>query len=271
MFGIRRKGDPLYEVVKRYKYLEKDLRHLARAFAQNRKNVKADGTLMILLDSHLKDVSRSVRILEHERKTIGCLAAISVSSLSSSFIPLKEAARELDQGWVTRQGIPPSGCPPLQKIHQNINKLDSAIRRLMEQAAAYPRPTDMETDPFYEEPRKLREAIHALDKRAAKNLKLQELDRWFSVLPAIDWHNPLRVRRVAKIYLLSQEPFQVWEVRYRSDAPGRPLVLLIETVTFPDLEFLAKCDETYGFHEEYYIAARIPCWRIVWKSSWNDW
>ncbi len=129
----------------------------------------------------------------------------------------------------------------------------------------------METDPFYEEPRKLREAIRALDKHAAKDIKLQDLERWFSVFSAIDWHNPQQVQRVAKIYLLSREPFQVWEVRYRSDAPGRPWVLLIETATFPDMEFLAKCDETYGYREEYYIAARIPCWRIVWKASWYDW
>ncbi len=83
MFGIRRKGDPLNEVVKRCKDLDKDLRRLARAFTHNRKNVKADGTLLILLDFHLKDVWRSVRDLERERNTIGYPPVLGVSLLSS--------------------------------------------------------------------------------------------------------------------------------------------------------------------------------------------
>ncbi len=81
----------------------------------------------------------------------------------------------------------------------------------------------------------------------------EELERPCSEFP-IEWDAPQTAPRVAKIYLLGLIPYQVWEVRYRSESPGRPLVLAIATSDFPDSELLSWCDTTYGIQEEYYLA-----------------
>ena len=121
--------------------------------------------------------------------------------------------------------------------------------------------------PLNDIPRRLSAAIRDLDKKAAKKISLEELEQWCPYFP-VDWEDPQTVPRVAKIYLLRLIPFQVWEVRYRSEAPGRPLVLAIATSYFPDPELLSWCDTTYGYQKEYHFAAQYPSWRLVWRTSW---
>ena len=149
--------------------------------------------------------------------------------------------------------------------------METAIQDLMKRTAERPRPKDLEKDPAYEAPRRLRNAIRAQDKSAAKKVSLEKLNQWCSLFPLLTWDDPKMLGRLARFYLLDQEIFQVWEIRYRSNAPGRPLVYLTETAEFPGPEFLEYCEETYGHHQEYHIAARVPRWRLVWKSSDYGW
>lgn len=114
-----------------------------------------------------------------------------------------------------------------------------------------------------------------MDKRAAKNLDseyltLEKLAKWCDTIPIPDWDDPLKLRRLARFFLADAITIQVWEIRYRSTAPGRPLNLLAITTDLPDAEVLGRYDLMLGHHDVYYVAAKLPRWHIVWQSSWND-
>ena len=99
---------------------------------------------------------------------------------------------------------------------------------------------------------------------------MENLATWCERIPIPDWDDARQLRRLAGFYLASTITWQVWEIRYRSDAPGRPLNLLTITTDVPDPDFLELYDLPYGHHDGYYIAATLPRWHIVWKFSWND-
>ena len=91
------------------------------------------------------------------------------------------------------------------------------------------------------------------------------LDAWVVNFTGIDWQDRKMVDRVAKLFVLDNIPRQTWELRYRSRMPGRPYVLVVETFDLPGPEFLEVQRLPPA---EYYIAATLPTWRIVWKMSW---
>jgi hypothetical protein len=119
--------------------------------------------------------------------------------------------------------------------------------------------------------KKLRRAITRIDKRLARELRLRDLERESWAAPAIDWEDPQQVRQKARILVLTRRYDQVWEIRYRSKAPGRPLVHLLDVDKFPDPEYLAKIEEHVGRYDEYYIAAKFPRWKLVWKYTDGPW
>ena len=148
----------------------------------------------------------------------------------------------------------------LKDLGNNVSKLNEAMERQTEAI--------MEKDPYHKPTRRLRDAVREVDKKLAKSVSLKDLDEWMVNFFLVNWEDPRTLQRVAKVYVLAQIPLQTWELRYRSDSPGRPLLLLAETSDFPDIEFLESYEANYGHHDEYYIAARFPSWRIVWKTSW---
>lgn len=210
-----------------------------------------------------------IQALARERETQGRVTRGAGYELRDSFAAVSTSAREFDKRVAIRGGRP-SQSPPFRDVYRRQVKLGEAIRSLLAPQTRRPQRIDPEKDPDYEQPRKLRQTIRALDKRAARNLSLEDLSRFCGTIPVFDWDDPRLLSRLARFYLASLEAFQVWEIRYRSRAPGRPLNLLTMTSELPDPEFLQACNEMYGAHDVYYIAATVPRWRVVWLSSGND-
>ena len=127
-----------------------------------------------------------------------------------------------------------------------------------------------EKNPSYAATRKLRDAIKEFNKGIGKELTLESLERWES-RPQFDADDSDQVRRVAEIYMLELMDGQEFEVRARSDRPGRPLVCLDISVTFPNEEQVAFGEQFHEPYAEYLIAAKLPRWKVVWKYSGRAW
>ena len=259
MFGIVGRRDPLSEVAKRTSRIEKAINDLASKFPQSAKNPSSAARQLIPLRILLRNMQHDLRSLRGESKARRVASPIDTAALSYSFDSIKAELRWLSSTQALGEAFP-FRHPLFKRAVEETGRLEDEINRL---TAA-----DREKDPQYAIHRELRAAISVLDKKAAKNVSLEELEQWCSYFPPVDWEDPKTVPRVAKIYLLRLIPFQVWEVRYRSESPGRPLVLAIATSYFPDPELLSWCDTTYGFQKEYHFAARYPRWRLVWRTSW---
>ena len=205
------------------------------------------------------------------------MAALQPAVRTSSWIRSLPRAGQLGSStgeWVIGKGRRPFETPPFREVYRRHTKLRKAIQSLLTPPVQPPQRIDLEKDPAYEEARKLLQAIRALDKRAAKNLsseylRLDNLAKWCERIPISDWDDPRQLRRLARFYVANTITWQVWEIRYKSDAPGRPLNLLTTTTEVPDPDFLKLCDPMHGDHDVYYVAATLPRWHIVWKSSWN--
>lgn len=267
MFGIIRKRDPLWEVTKRASRIENAIAGLASNFPRNPKSPKSGAHQLIPLRNALRDMQRLIGDVSLECKVNRVLSPIDAAALSYSFESIKAELR-----WLSSKQLPgdalPSRHPLFNKIVEEASRLNRELTRLATTASWTNGLVDKEKDPLYEIPRRLRAAIKDLDKGVAKNVSLEELERWCSDFPSIDWEDLQMVQRVANVYLLNLILFQMWEVRHRSEAPGRPLVLAIATSDFPDPELLNWCDTTYGYRREYHFAARYPSWRMVWRTSW---
>ena len=274
MAGLLWKRDRISEVVRRYRDLEKAFQSVVRRLGPNCQK-EAIRSLLGEWRRHLTELGSTVRGLAQERTTHGRFTAGGANSLRDSFGAVSGSAREFDQRVVIGKGLRPSETPPFREVYRRHAELRKAIQSLLTPPVQRPQRIDLEKDAAYEEARKLRQAIRALDKRAAKNLsseylRLENLATWRERIPISDWDDPRQIRRLARFYLASTITWQVWEIRYRSNAPGRPLNLLTITTDVPDADFLELYDLTYGRHDGYYVAATLPRWHIVWKFSWND-
>lgn len=268
MAGLGWKRDRVGEVVRRQEHLEGAFQKAVGRLGSSH----LEGFVRSLVGQWHRDLLRvrsSIRALARERETQGLVTRDASYELRDSFAAASRSAREFDK-LVAIRGGRPSQFPPFQNVYRRQVKLGEAIRSLLAPPTRRPQRMDPDKDPEYEQPRKLRNAIRALDKRAARKLSLEDLARWCGRIPVFDWDDPRLLCRLAKFYLASLETFQVWEIRYRSRAPGRPLNLLTITSELPDPEFLQACNEMYGPHDVYYIAATVPRWRVVWLSSWNN-
>lgn len=118
---------------------------------------------------------------------------------------------------------------------------------------------------------KLKEAISKVDRESAAELTAREVDRW-SQWPGIDTGDPQQVRRLARlILLLKQEPVQTFEVRCRSRALGRPLLLMGYASGFPSEEEVQWFASSWKEPGAIYVAVTKPSWRIVWIFQPGDW
>ena len=274
MAGFLWKRDRVSEVIKRYKDLEKAFQSAVRRLGPNYQK-EAIRSLLGEWRRHIIELGRSIQGLAQKRTTHGRLTAGGANDLRDSFATVSRLAREFDQRVVIGKGRKPSETPSFREVYHRHAKLGKAIQSLSTPRVQRPPRIDLEKDPAYEEARKLRQAIRALDTRAAKNLssehlRLENLAKWCERIRIPDGGDPRQLRRLARFYLASTITFQVWEIRYRSEAPGRPLNLLTITTDLPDPELLERYDLGNGHHIAYYIAATIPRWHIVWKFSRND-
>ena len=273
MAGFLWKGDRVNEVVRRQEDLEKAFRSAVQRLGPNYQK-EAIRSLLGEWRRHIIELGSTIQGLAQKRTSHGRLTAGGANDLRDSFAAVSRSAREFDRRVVIGKGRRPSDTPPFRDVYRRHAKLGEAIQSLSPPVQR-PERIDPEQDSDYEQARKLRQAIRALDKRAAKNLssdylRLENLAAWCERIPIPDWHDARQLRRLARFYLASTITFQVWEIRYRSDRPGRPLNLLTVTTDLPDPELLELYDLGNGDHDTYYIAATLPRWHIVWKSSWND-
>jgi len=199
-------------------------------------------------------------LLDHHRRS-GRVNGRTVSELAGCYKTLATAIQRSEQFWLRQL--------PRGKVYRALNALASRIHKLQLHVADITRKR-AEQDPYYKGVRVLHDTIRALDKDTAKNLTLERLERWVEHLPLFDYEDPQQIRRLATVYLLQMVPYQEWEIRYRSSAPGRSLVLVTSSTTFPDPDLLDYCNRTVGWHDEYYVAATRPRWRVVWKFSIHD-
>ena len=116
---------------------------------------------------------------------------------------------------------------------------------------------------------KLHREIAGIDKQLAREVSLSQLERWLAKLPILVdiYYEEANVNQLARLFALYQEPFQTWEIRYRSKLPGRRLVRLLFTTEFPGPEMLEQFDPNYDPRREYFIAATVPKWCVVWKYN----
>ena len=273
MAGFLWKRDRGNEVVRRYKDLEKAFQSAIRRLGPCRQK-EPIRSLLGEWRHHLIELRSSIQGLAQERTTHGRITAGVANLLRDSFAAESRSAREFDQRVVIGKGRRPSETPPFREVYRRHTKLRKAIQSLLTPPVQRAQRIDPEKGPASEDARKLHQAIRALYKRAAKNLsseylKLDNLARWCERIPISDWDDLRQLRRLARFYVASTITFQVWEIRYKSNAPGRPLNLLTITTDVPDSNLLQLCDLTYGHHDVYYVAATLPRWHIVWKSTWN--
>ena len=164
----------------------------------------------------------------------------------------------------SRDRVTLSRHPRFAKVHEEISRLGEVVRLVMK-ASDLQTELDREHSSSYEMPRILREAVKRRDRRLAKNKSLTYLDAWLVDFTGLDWKDKKMVDRVANIYVLDNVPDQIWELRLRTKSPGRAYVCVKEMGFLPGPEFL---EQQRLPPADYYIAARLPSWRIVWKMSW---
>ncbi len=150
-----------------------------------------------------------------------------------------------------------------RKLHPAVEKLGSAIGTLQQEVSSW-RIMTVDRHGFYrKEFLKVREAMATLDKEAAKELTGREVDRYVE-WPGFDADNFQEVLRIAKLLLLAAVDEQVFELRIRSNAPGKPLVWVSRRLKFPEQEAVMEVVQLPEKPRKIYVAATKPTWRIVW-------
>ena len=215
--------------------------------------------------NQLRDVRICCSRLQEASNRSAMIAQLGAGQLSFAYEALTFALRPM--GELGTADIGPLSVHPLfGEVREEIRKLGESVRLVM-RALDQQAEADMEHSSYYEIPRILRHAVKSQDSRLVKNLRLTALDAWVVNFTELDWQNKKMVDKVAKIFVLDNYLGQSWELRYRSKLPGRPYVLMLTTVHLPGPDAV----ELYSLPPaEYYIAAKLPSWRIVWKMSWYD-
>ena len=195
----RDRGD---EVVRRYKDLEKAFQSAVRRLGPSRQEEPIQ-SLLGEWRNHLIDLGRSIQGLAQDRATHDRITPGGANFLRVSLVAFNGSAREFDRRVMIKKGGRPSETPPFREVYRRHAKLRKAIQGLLTPRVQRPQPINPEEDPAYEEARKLRQAIRALDKRAAKNLssqylKLENLAKWCGKIPISNWDDPRQLRRLAR-------------------------------------------------------------------------
>ena len=264
MFGMNWGRHAVSRLIKDVKKLDEAV---ANASGKLKPRPQQSGASALSLKSaqlHLKEMSLRLKSLSQMHRAHGIIHPTGVAALVSIYQALRVELGRLGQQ-LTTEGTPLSQHPLLKEVYRKTTRLEPDIKKLMQEVDRDSVQSSSDIDDGMSV--QLTAAIKKLDKKAAKNIQMEDLLRWCHDFLPIDWDDAELVLRMVRIYLLAQVPLQVWEVRHRSEAPGRPLILLTESETFPDEELLDFCNNTFGYHREYFIAARYPSWRVVWKSS----
>lgn len=272
MFGIFGKGDPFRDLVKRTNQLTTVIIDARGRMNRVGRTIPPESDPIVQLYRPHDELRRYLRVLGKSRKTMGYLPPFHVSKLISSHRSLVTAVRAMNRDEEKWSQVLVPGQPIRNEITRHLKRLNSAFARLVEHVNRHPELHREAMDPMsLERCKKLHKAITGIDRRLAKKIRHRELEMDSWAAPEINWDDPKQVGKKAQIWLLSRIWYQVWEIRHRSKAPGRPLVHLMDVDKFPDPEFLVRIEEHVGRHDEYYIAAKFPRWKLVWKYTEGRW
>ena len=100
-------------------------------------------------------------------------------------------------------------------------------------------------------------------KNREKGPVVAEIECALELVGEVDLDNRIVLNRFINVIRANRIP-QEFEMRYRSNAPGRPWVYLAVFAGFPtqdEVEFIRNLNEWVG---TIYIAATQPSWHIVW-------
>lgn len=109
----------------------------------------------------------------------------------------------------------------------------------------------------------------SVDARVTRRVSRESLARWLTAYDAPEWEEDFELLRLAKLFVAWSHPLQEWALCWRSDAPGRPLRSMPVESFFLTDDQLRDLERHIGRHDEFFIAALRPRWRIVCSSSWQ--
>lgn len=213
----------------------------------------------------LKDVRVCIRRMRHRSKRSERIDPLDVTLLKIAHSDLLTGLKTVGELRNPR-GAPLFNNPLFVKVQNEVRELGNDIRLVVDEETKQDE-AEMERNPYYKTPRILREAIKRKDSRLGRKLTLSGLDSWVVKFEGIDWQDEKMIDRVASIFILSHIAGQTWEIRRGSKTRGRSYEFVMHLPLLPGPEVLILNDLGPG---DYYIAAKLPSWRIVWKFEWFD-
>ena len=256
-------NSPLSRLSKRVGKLEGVLEQLINTFHYDVRNETARLRPTDDFVNDIKKFRKCTDRLQIDNKTSGRINPLGASLLITSYESLNSSLRFMGE-LRTGDGVLMSRHPRFAKIREELKRLGESVR-LVGNALEEQSEADREKDPSYVNSRKLRQAVERHDANLGKNLRLRDLETWAVNFTDINWHDGKMVEKVAKLYVLDNIPGQSWEPRHKARLPGRPNLCVMVTADLPGPDAVALNRLPPG---DYFIAARLPSWRIVWKISW---
>ncbi len=264
MFGLTlRKKTPLEAVLARFTRLEGSFRKTSRALGSKRPH----GMTQCLTEIRLliADVRTEGHALEVEIRQRRRPRVSTIESLSLWADLLLGPTRSLERRLSARSGGTSRMAASVATLHRDVLALSDAVRALV----MWIQTCRARLGGAAGRLEQLFRIIESLDSKTARRSSRNDLALWLDLHDVPEWEEKFQLRRLAKLYLAHAQPFQQWEVRWRSTAPGNPLRLAMVDSRFPDGQYLDELEEVIGYHDYYYIAAQLPRWHIVWKTSWT--
>ena len=261
MFGWLFHGDIRREISRGVKELDLRVTHVKDLAMGDGNGIHPAGSDPLTLA--YREVRRHARQILTETRRTGRIPIEAVRMLKSN---VRNLQRLMSGEATKRQRGSNAPHPSSSAFLQACNKACSACRGLYEVLERHEKQLN-EQSPQFEDARTLRSALLKIDRSVGRSADLLGLDQWLNTAPSLNWNNPLQVQRMAKIYILALVSDQSWDVRYRSRAPGHPLVFVAELSWFPTYDDLAVMVQGIGADVDFFVAATRPRWRVAWQYS----
>lgn len=245
MANILWNSNPLPRLFRRVDRLENSLKKLGRNSSNDRQFVQ-DGLFPFVLGDAMRFIrvmAELVECLRRHRQRTGRFDPDVADDLNQTLYSLTSEIVALGRQGMA-QGRILGKTPIYREIRARLHEMGSDVSKVVNEVDRQTEAT-MERDPRYKLTRRFRVAVKGLDEKLAKKVSLKHVDEWLSGFFPVNWEDPITLQRVAKVFWLAHIPFQTWELRYRSDSPGRPFIQVAELSDFPDMEFLQSYEADY--------------------------
>ena len=257
--GLQMKA-PIEDVLPGIGKLEKSCEKVLRALGPKE---PADGIAWSLksIRQHLRSVRRESRVVNTELRRWRRGRLSSIDLLIDDSRMLAGSLRALD-----RKMHPRMRGSFVDRARRDVNTTYKAAIRLVDWATKQ----KARLDGGHGRLEQILRIARFADPKGTRRLSRESLARWLSSYDIPEWEEEVELTRLAKLFAACSYPWQEWMICWRSEAPGRPLRSLPVDSCFPREELVRDLEDRFGRQEEYFIAARRPHWRIVWRSSWNQ-